>query len=224
MVLFESSVAMDLPQLVPPLCIASGKHAFNAVKALNRSERKENTMSREEVIWAPWRMSYIQELSEAGQATQLTPDYDFLPDAVPDCFLCQAVADVAPHAAQWRHRVAMSEQTITVLNKYPYNNGHLLVAPRRHVGNLSALTTEEQLGLMQEVTRMTERLRDVVHPDGFNVGINLGRVAGAGLPGHLHIHIVPRWNGDINFMPAIGGIKVIPQSLDALWDALTRVV
>ena len=180
-------------------------------------------MSQEEVIWAPWRMSYIQELSESGSATPPTPDYHFLPNADLECFLCQAVADVAPHAAQWRHRVAMNEQTITVLNKYPYNNGHLLVAPRRHVGSLSELTSEEQLALMQEVTRMTECLRDVVHPDGFNVGINLGCVAGAGLPGHLHIHIVPRWNGDTNFMPAIGGIKVIPQSLDALWNALTRL-
>ena len=106
------------------------------------------------------------------------------------------------------------------MNKYPYNNGHLLVTPKRHVGNIAELTPEEHLELMSTVTKMIEKIKAVMNPDGFNVGLNLGRVAGAGLPGHLHWHIVPRWNGDTNFMPVFADVKVIPQSLDALWELL----
>ncbi|MDO4558556.1 MAG: HIT domain-containing protein [Planctomycetia bacterium] len=182
---------------------------------------KDQDMKKPEVIWAPWRLDFVQgtESADPGQASE--PEYEFYPGADRDCFLCQAVADRSSGSARWRHIVANGERTIVVLNKYPYNNGHLLVAPRRHVGDLTDLTDEERLDLMRETTRMTEELRRVVRPQGFNVGINLGSVAGAGLPGHLHIHIVPRWNGDTNFMPAVGGIRVIPQSLDALWSALT---
>jgi ATP adenylyltransferase len=113
---------------------------------------------------------------------------------------------------------------VTVLNRYPYNNGHLLVAPRRHCARLDALTPEEQTGLAQTIARMVGVLEKVLRPEGFNVGLNLGRAAGAGLPGHLHWHIVPRWNGDTNFMPALASVKVIPQSLDALQAALTETL
>ena len=171
-----------------------------------------------DVLWAPWRLGFVQ--GTVSEEPGPEPEYEFLAGADRDCFLCQAVADRAPDAEKWRHVLTSSEHTIVVLNKYPYNNGHLLVAPRRHVGDLTGLTSAERSELMEEVTRMVERLRAALHPQGFNVGINLGSVAGAGLPGHLHIHIVPRWNGDTNFMPAVGGIKVIPQSLDALWDIL----
>jgi ATP adenylyltransferase len=108
-----------------------------------------------------------------------------------------------------------------MINRYPYNNGHLLVAPRRHVAELSALRDDEQLELIHGVTRLCEVLKRTMKPEGFNIGLNLGRVAGAGLPGHLHWHIVPRWNGDTNFMPALAGVNVIPQSLEALFDLLT---
>ena len=108
-----------------------------------------------------------------------------------------------------------------VLNKFPYNPGHLLIVPRRHVGDVVDLTVDENIELQTLLQRAVRALRETSEPHGFNVGLNLGKVAGAGLPGHLHWHIVPRWNGDTNFMPALAGIKVIPQSLDALWELLT---
>jgi ATP adenylyltransferase len=107
-----------------------------------------------------------------------------------------------------------------VLNRFPYNNGHLLVAPRSHKGRLSELDPSETLETMQTVSRMVDLLAEIMNPDGYNIGLNLGRVAGAGLPGHLHWHIVPRWAGDTNFMPVLADAKVIPQSLDSLYDLL----
>jgi len=109
-----------------------------------------------------------------------------------------------------------------VLNRFPYNNGHLLVAPRAHKGGLDDLTREEILETQETLARMVALLTETMHPDGYNIGLNLGRVAGAGLPGHLHWHIVPRWSGDTNFMPVLGDVKVIVQSLDSLYDLLTE--
>jgi len=112
------------------------------------------------------------------------------------------------------------DRSITVLNRYPYNNGHLLIAPRRHVERLDGLLPDEQLELSQTLAQMVALLEKVIQPQGFNLGLNLGRAAGAGLPGHLHWHIVPRWIGDTNFMPMLANVNVIPQSLDALWELL----
>lgn len=145
---------------------------------------------------------------------------DVGPDADPGCFLCQAVFD-KEHDRQ-RHVLCRTGRTISVLNKFPYNNGHLLVAPLRHVGESGVLADEEKLELIREIDRWVDILRDEMNPDGFNIGLNLGRAAGAGLPGHLHWHIVPRWNGDTNYMTSIGSTKVIPQALDALWEILTK--
>lgn len=116
--------------------------------------------------------------------------------------------------------VGRTPLSIAMLNRYPYNNGHLLVAPRRHVANLADLTGAEHLDLMQLITGLCSIIEKQMKADGFNVGLNLSRVAGAGVPGHLHWHIVPRWNGDTNFMPVLAGVNVIPQSLDALFDLL----
>ena len=174
-------------------------------------------MAENERIWAPWRLTYVQATDQESPSP--TPALEFLPDADPDCFICQAVAD-----SNSRNRlvVARGEVSLTILNRYPYNNGHLLIAPRRHVGDLEDLTPEEHLEMAQTITRLVAVLRAELRAEGFNVGLNLGKVAGAGLPGHLHWHIVPRWNGDTNFMPALAGVKVIPQSLDALWELLTE--
>jgi len=168
-----------------------------------------------ELIWAPWRMAYIESCDEKRPET-VEPSR-LLPGADPGCFLCQAVAD--PERPQ-RLVVYQDELTIVVLNRYPYNNGHLLVAPRRHVGAFGEVTPSEHAALMQTIDRMLRVLKDVMNPDGFNVGLNLGRVAGAGLPGHLHWHVVPRWSGDTNFMTVLAQTKVIPQSLEALWQLL----
>lgn len=167
-----------------------------------------------EQIWAPWRLEFIQ----GGTPTpDLKNQADLLPDADPQCFLCRAVAEGDDRT---RLVVARGRMTITVLNRYPYNNGHLLVSPHRHVGRLGDLTSDEHLEIATTVTEMVEKLERLLDARDFNIGVNLGLAAGAGLPGHLHWHIVPRWNGDTNFMPCLAGVRVIPQSLEALRELL----
>jgi ATP adenylyltransferase len=109
-----------------------------------------------------------------------------------------------------------------MLNRYPYNNGHVMIVPNRHVPMLDRLAQREKLDLLQLLDRSLAVLKKTIHPQGFNIGINLGRSAGAGFPGHLHIHIVPRWTGDTNFMPVAGETKVISDSLEAVYEALSR--
>ena len=167
-----------------------------------------------EQLWAPWRLNYLL----AGE--QAAPDLSnvvWLPGAEHDCFLCRAAGDPDRRATL---TPVLTENAMVVLNRYPYNNGHLLVAPRRHVGELSELTAAEQLELHELLVRMTGILREKMKSEGFNIGLNLGRVAGAGVPGHLHWHIVPRWSGDSNFMPALAGVRVIPQALETLFEML----
>jgi len=175
-----------------------------------------------EQIWAPWRLAYIQQEGDGNPGGE--PDgreLAFLEGADPSCFLCQAVADGEDRR---RYVVDRGERSITVLNRYPYNNGHLLVAPRPHRARLDELSRLERTELGEVIARMVSLLETVLSPEGFNIGLNLGQVAGAGLPGHLHWHIVPRWNGDTNFMPTLASVRVIPQSLDALWEALTAAL
>jgi ATP adenylyltransferase len=169
-----------------------------------------------EQIWAPWRLGYILGEKDAPH-NSTAPDGP--PGTGPACFLCQCRDEADDRQ---RAVVQRREHSITLLNRFPYNNGHLLVAPRSHVGRLEQLTAEEQGELTETISQMVLLLERVLQPHGFNVGLNLGRVAGAGLPDHLHWHIVPRWSGDTNFMPVVAGIRVIPQSLDALWEALTQ--
>jgi ATP adenylyltransferase len=167
-----------------------------------------------ERIWAPWRLAYIVG---DQQTPKSPPDAKVLPGGDSSCFFCQ---DVAQGDDRQRLIVERGEHSITMLNRYPYNNGHLLVAPRRHVARLDQIDSCEQLDLTNAIGRMIHLLERVLKPEGFNVGMNLGRIAGAGVPGHLHWHIVPRWSGDTNFMPVVAGIRVIPQSLEALWEVL----
>lgn len=172
-----------------------------------------------EQLWAPWRLAYIQQGGKGAEGAE--PDrreLTFLEGAEPSCFLCQAVADGEDRRRYVVHR---GERSITVLNRYPYNNGHLLVAPCPHRARLDELSGSERSELTEVIARMVGLLETVMSPEGFNIGLNLGQVAGAGLPGHLHWHIVPRWNGDTNFMPTLASVRVIPQSLEALWEALT---
>ncbi|MFN4258871.1 MAG: HIT family protein [Gemmataceae bacterium] len=159
-------------------------------------------------LWAPWRLSYV---TTAKPPTNADP-----------CFICQGLADRDDrrHLIVWR----AGDSSVVVLNRFPYNNGHLLVAPQAHKGKLDELTAAELLATMETLRRMTQILETCMKPDGFNIGLNLGKVAGAGLPGHLHWHIVPRWNGDTNFMPVLADTKVIVQSLDALYDLLTQAL
>ncbi len=169
----------------------------------------------DEHLWAPWRLPYIKSDKSTPQPIG---ELKFLPDADPSCFICQAVAGSADREALVVRRTA---DAIVILNRYPYNNGHLLVAPRLHRARLDQLNATEQTALMANITTMVGKIEKTMSPEGFNIGLNLGRVAGAGLPGHLHWHIVPRWSGDTSFMPVVAGVNVIPQSLDALWELLT---
>ncbi|MEN1679744.1 MAG: HIT domain-containing protein [Planctomycetota bacterium] len=179
---------------------SSGKHALNA-----------------ERLWAPWRLGYIK--GDAKPESPPEPN-SWLPGAEHDCFLCRAAANYASSEEADRLNLVAGrgEHTVVVLNRYPYSNGHLLVAPRRHVARLEDLTDAEHLECMQSLATLTRVLTEKIHAQGFNVGLNLGQLAGAGVPGHLHWHLVPRWPGDHNFMPVLAGARVIPQSLDELWE------
>ena len=156
-----------------------------------------------EQLWAPWRLAYV--------AVPRPPGVD------EGCFICQGLAEQDDR----RNLIALRTScSVVVLNRFPYNNGHLLIAPLAHKGRLADLDPTELLETMQTMNRMMAMLDELMHPDGYNVGLNLGKAAGAGLPGHLHWHVVPRWNGDTNFMPNLTDTKVIVQSLDTLYDLL----
>lgn len=170
-----------------------------------------------ERIWAPWRLAYIVPQGESEKTEPDLRELKFHAGAEPSCFLCQAVADPQDRR---RYVIRRGERVVTVLNLYPYNNGHLLVAPCSHRARLDELSNAEQTELAEAITQMVGLLERVLHPEGFNIGLNLGQVAGAGLPSHLHWHVVPRWNGDTNFMSTLASVRVIPQSLEALWEAL----
>jgi ATP adenylyltransferase len=148
---------------------------------------------------------------------------EWLPEADRSCFLCRAAAEFAVSADADKQLFVVNRcaDCVVVLNRFPYNNGHVLVSPRRHVADLTAISRNEHVACIEQLANFTEIYRKILNAEGFNVGLNLGRVAGAGVPGHLHWHLVPRWASDNNFMPAISATRVIPQSLETLWKALT---
>jgi ATP adenylyltransferase len=158
-----------------------------------------------EQLWAPWRLAYVANPKAAA--------------AQDPCFICRCLAESNDRAnlLAWR-----GPRSVVFLNRFPYSNGHLLVAPRAHKGELRELDDGETLEIQQTLERMIGALGAMMKPDGYNLGVNLGRVAGAGLPGHLHWHIVPRWQGDTNFMTVLEDVRVIVQSLDSLYQLLTE--
>jgi len=157
-------------------------------------------LSRFDIIWAPWRKKYVITTKSKK------------------CFIC------ACKKISKNNLLIYNSPTIKVLaNAFPYNNGHLLVAPVRHVGSLSKLTPQERKDLMDVIIVSQEILQQILNPQGFNIGLNLGKVAGAGLVSHLHFHIVPRWQGDTNFVPILSSTKIIPDSLRSLVSVLRDV-
>jgi len=152
-----------------------------------------------EALWAPWRLDYILQPRTGG------------------CFLCQ-IREAGDDEANFV--LTRRERCFVVLNRFPYNNGHLLISPYAHKAELTALDDEELAELTRVTRDMQRLLQEAIAPHGFNVGINMGPCAGAGVPGHLHVHIVPRWNGDTNFMPVTAQTKVIVQSLESLYRML----
>jgi ATP adenylyltransferase len=164
-------------------------------------------------------LSYIKQ--EPGSAPVEELRYNYLPDADADCFICRAVAATKADGTRPDREnlvAGRTDHSLVILNRFPYNNGHLLVAPLLHKGRLDQLSVEEAADLQAVIADYVKRLETLMNAQGFNVGLNLGRAAGAGLPGHLHWHVVPRWDGDTNFMGVLAGVEVIPQSLDALWQ------
>lgn len=155
-------------------------------------------------IWAPWRKEYVTVKKKIN-----------------GCIFCRALR--APSNKDSKNLlVYRSLHGFLMLNLYPYNNGHLLLMPNRHVSTLEKLKDQERLGLFHMIDRTVQILQKAFHPQGFNIGMNIGRVGGAGIPGHVHIHIVPRWEGDTNFMPVITGTKVISDSLQGVYKTLHR--
>jgi ATP adenylyltransferase len=152
-----------------------------------------------EQIWAPWRIEYIEMEKAKG------------------CILCDKPKENndAPNYILYR-----GKKNFVILNSYPYNPGHLMVAPYRHVASLEELTNEELSEHFEIVSRSLKVLRRVFNPGGFNIGINMGKVAGAGIDDHIHTHIVPRWPGDTNFMPVIADVRVLPEALAETYDRL----
>lgn len=150
-------------------------------------------------IWAPWRIDYIKSSREDG------------------CFLCKYFA-----AGDDRDNLVLARggNCAVVMNRYPYTGGHLMVCPYRHISTPAEMKAEEMLEMMKWTSCSVELLKKIMKPDGFNIGMNLGDAGGAGLKDHLHMHVVPRWVGDTNFVSVVGDIRVIPQALEALYDEL----
>ena len=153
-------------------------------------------------LWSPWRLEYVTSA-----------------DRKSDCIFCQAIRPPDNDSLIVYEGVT----SFVILNRYPYNNGHLMVVPLRHVGSLAGLTADE----LQEIGTLTQRcetaLTEAYRPHGMNIGINLGKPAGAGILDHLHVHVVPRWNGDTNFMTVVGDMRVLPESLGASAERLRPI-
>ncbi|RLA98991.1 MAG: HIT family hydrolase [Deltaproteobacteria bacterium] len=152
-----------------------------------------------EILWAPWRMEYI-----------LSPKED-------SCIFCTPLQQRDDRRNLILHR---GKESFIILNRYPYTNGHLMVAPYRHIGLLEELSAEEVKDLMINIQLSIRVLKGAMSPHGFNIGANVGKVAGAGVEGHVHFHIVPRWEGDTNYMPVLASTRVIPEHLQQTYDRL----
>ncbi|MFL5895572.1 MAG: HIT family protein [Thermoleophilaceae bacterium] len=157
----------------------------------------------EQRLWAPWRLEYIRGEKDDG------------------CFLCDAI-EAGPEGDREHYLVHRGELCFVILNKFPYNSGHVMVAPNVHEPTIEELGAEQLAEMMELTKRSLAALRAVYRPDGFNIGINQGAVAGAGVEDHVHLHVVPRWGADTNFMPVIADTRVLPQALDESWSELSE--
>ncbi|MBI4729909.1 MAG: HIT domain-containing protein [Acidobacteria bacterium] len=155
-----------------------------------------------ERLWTPWRMEYIKRV-----------------ERLEGCIFCDL-----PARAEAEDRasliLARRKLAFVIMNKFPYNSGHVMVAPFRHTADYADLTAEEHGQVDSLVARCIEGLRATMAPHGFNIGVNMGAAAGAGIADHVHVHVVPRWSGDTNFMTTVGEVKVLPQALDETWAGL----
>jgi ATP adenylyltransferase len=157
------------------------------------------------ILWAPWRLNYVKNADKEKNS----------------CFICKAFES---DPAEDRNNLLLyrGKKALVILNKFPYNTGHLMVCPIRHTGDFLSLMPEELEEINFLIKKSIKALKRAYNPDGFNIGLNLGKVSGGSVDTHIHYHIVPRWQGDTNFMPIIGNAKVIPQSLDETYEILKR--
>lgn len=156
-------------------------------------------------LWAPWRVKYVTSLDKKTKA----------------CVFCKALKDKNDKKNFIFER---RKHAYGIFNIYPYNNGHVLIVANRHVGDLPRLSREEKQDLFELLESTKSILQKVLKPTGFNIGINIGRVAGAGFPGHIHIHLVPRWKGDVNFMPVTANTKIVSQSMRVLYQKVKQCI
>lgn len=159
-----------------------------------------------ERLWRPWRMQYIRMAQEKGEG---------------ECIFCTKPAEGDDRSNLIIHR---GERCFIIMNLFPYNTGHLMVSPYRHLGELEELEREELEELMRLTVLAVKCIKEAMRPQGFNLGMNLGKVSGAGFDQHLHMHVVPRWQGDTNFMPVVAGAKVMPESLQENYDRLREAL
>ncbi|MCK4912892.1 MAG: HIT domain-containing protein [Candidatus Omnitrophica bacterium] len=152
-------------------------------------------------LWAPWRIDYVSRKKQKN------------------CIFCHAFKEKKDKK---NFVVLRSKYCFAILNTYPYNNGHVLIVPNRHLKSMEDLKEEELLDMNKTLIKIKSTLKKILDPQGFNIGINIGKVAGAGIANHIHTHIVPRWLGDVNFMPIIANTKVISQSLKELYTKLIK--
>jgi ATP adenylyltransferase len=178
-----------------------------------------------EQLWAGWRHDYVTAATEHERAVDdgavgVDPTGDRAAGGG-DCVFCRIEVSGPPSVDNGI--VFVGARTFAVLNAYPYASGHLLVLPRRHLAELAELADDEAAELWATTRRAVDALNAAYRPDGMNLGANLGRAAGAGIPRHLHLHVVPRWSGDTNFMTSVGGIRVMPETLVTAWEKITAV-
>jgi len=156
-----------------------------------------------EQLWAPWRIQYVTRPKESG------------------CILCHKSKENKDETNFILHR---SQNNFLILNAFPYNPGHLMIAPYRHVANLQDLSDDELTDHFNLVKKSLALLKEILNPDGFNIGLNIGKAAGAGIEEHLHTHIVPRWQGDVNFMPVLSNTRIISEELAATYKKLKAAI
>lgn len=169
-----------------------------------------------ERLWAPWRLDYIKGDNSGESESGTTP-----PTAPKSgCIFCDKPQEPGLEADARNLIVSRGPSCFVILNAFPYNNGHLMVVPYRHLSDPAVLSADENAELMATASLMTVALGKIYRPDGYNIGMNVGSAAGAGIAAHLHLHVVPRWSGDTNFMPVVGEVKVLPETLEQTYRSL----
>ena len=168
-------------------------------------------------LWAPWRIEYLKSLDPNQSEKEQQADGG----KGEGCFLCRywkAPEEDQANLVLWRTRLCLA-----VFNRFPYTAGHLLIAPAKHVGDLHSLDQDDLLEMMLLTRDAQTALTEIIRPHGFNIGININRCAGAGLPDHVHLHLVPRWKGDTNFMAVTGNVRLVSQALEELYKEMTEI-